>query len=244
MPPPPDNNGLHLAPQEIPAAPAYARNSRNRHWGRQLWWRVRVEGKTCAQAWVEVFPDSKASNQKIAYNMCSRFLKWYEAAYPETLEESGAEFDLGPHSTMSTIRDMLEAVVWRWNAEKSEYVPMDQPDHKARAAGVDRLKGMIEMSDRFQRRTVGAETPTDLQSPPKIDTPQEFETWAGGPGRARAALVVWGLVENTTSAARSRWAPPWARFLRAAPGLRRQAQRPSGTAAVNRVPDPRIRWSG
>ena len=88
MVPPSDNNGLHLVPQETPAAPAYARNSRNRHWGRQLWFRIRVEGKTYAQAWMEVFPESGASSKKTARDMCSRFLKWYEAAYPKTIEEA------------------------------------------------------------------------------------------------------------------------------------------------------------
>ena len=35
---------------------------------------------------------------------------------------------------------------------------MDQPDHKARAAGVDRLKGMIEMSDRSRSASPTAGT--------------------------------------------------------------------------------------
>ena len=104
MPPPPDNNGLHLVPREPPAVPAYARNSRNRHWGRQLWWRVRGEEKTMAQAWMEVFPDSSASSKKNASDMCSRFLKWYDREYPETLEESGAEHDFGPHTLMEDSR--------------------------------------------------------------------------------------------------------------------------------------------
>ena len=175
---PPDNNGLHLVPRETPAVPAYARNSRNRHRGRQLWFRIRVERKPMAQAWMEVFPESSANSKKSASNMCSRFMKWYDATYPETFEEAASEFDLGPHRMMAAVNDMLEAVVWRWDAKKGEYVPTKQPDHKARAAGVDRLKAMIEMSDRFQKRTIGEETPTDLQLPPKFNTPQEFETWA------------------------------------------------------------------
>ena len=178
MPPPPDNNDRSLVPQENPAAPAYAQNSRNRHVGRQLWFRIRVERKPMAQAWMEVFPESGANSKKSASNMCSRFMKWYDVTYPETFEEAASEFDLGPHRMMAAVNDMLEAVVWRWNAEKGEHVPTKQPDYKARAAGVAWLKAMIEMSDRFQKRTIGAETPTDLQLPPKFDTPQEFETWA------------------------------------------------------------------
>ena len=178
MPLPPDNNGLHLVPRETPAVPAYARNSRNRHWGRQLWFRIRVEGKTMAQAWMEVSPDSSANSKKSASNMCSRFMKWYDREYPETFDEAGLVFDLGPHSLMSTIRDMLNAVVWRWDAKKGKYAPTKEPDHKTRAAGVDRLIKTMEMSDRWMKRAVGEEMPTDLQSPPKIDTPQEFETWA------------------------------------------------------------------
>ena len=175
---PPDNNGLHLVPRETPAVPAYARNSRNRHWGRQLWWRVRVEGKTMAQAWMEVFPDSKASSRDSARNMCSRFMKWYDREYPETLEESGAEHDFGPHTLMELLDDLRNAVVWRWDAEKGEHVPTKQPDYKARAAAFDRLMKVIEASDRWKKRAVGEEAPTDLQLPPKFDTPQEFETWA------------------------------------------------------------------
>ena len=159
MTPPPDNNGLILVPQETPAAPAYARNSRNRHWGRQLWWRIRVEGKPPAQAWMAGFPSSKASSKKSAYYRCSRFMRWYEATYPETLEESGAEYDLGPHSMVATVRDMLKAVVWRWNAEQGKYLPTEQPDFKARAAGFDRLKALIEMSDREARGVQGSDKP-------------------------------------------------------------------------------------
>ena len=66
--------------------------------------------------------------------MCSRFMKWYDREYPETLEESGAEHDLGPHTLMELLDDMLNAVVWRWDAEKGEHVPTKQPDYKARAA--------------------------------------------------------------------------------------------------------------
>ena len=91
MPPPPDNNDRSLVPREPPAVPAYASNSRNRHWGRQLWFRIRVEGKTMAQAWMEVFPSSKASSKKSAYDRCSRFMKWYDVTYPETIDEAAAE---------------------------------------------------------------------------------------------------------------------------------------------------------
>ena len=159
MPPPPDNNGLHLVPRETPAVPAYARNSRNRHRGRQLWFRIRVEGKTMAQAWMEVSPDSSANSKKSASNMCSRFMKWYDREYPETFDEAGLVFDLGPHSMMATVRDMLKAVVWRWNAEQGKYLPTEQPDFKARAAGFDRLKALIEMSDREARGVQGSDKP-------------------------------------------------------------------------------------
>ena len=131
-----------------------------------------------AQAWMEVFPESAANSKKSASNMCSRFMKWYEAAYPETLEESGAEYDLGPHTLMQIIDDLRSAVVWRWDAVKGEHVPTKQPDYRARAAAFDRLIKAMEMSDRWKKRAVGEETPTDLQLPPKFNTPQEFETWA------------------------------------------------------------------
>ena len=178
MVPPSDNNGLHLVPRETLAVPAYARNARNRHWGRQLWWCVRVEGKTYAQAWTEVFPESRASSKKNARDMCSRFLKWYDVIYPETFEESATEFNLGPQRMMALVDDMLNAVVWRWDPEKGEHVPTKQPDYKARVAAWDRLKTAMEMSDRWKKRAVGDESPTDLQLPPKFDTPQQFEEWA------------------------------------------------------------------
>ena len=168
-------------PQEQPKlkkVSPYVASETNRILGYRLWFRVKHEHVSPADAWGEVFPNSKSRGDN-AKNQANRFLKWYEETYPPTFDQVANALGLTPYMIMKNIRLMMRATLWKWSEADKKEVNTGRPDLKMRAMGHDRLMKLVEKSERWRKQFLEQEAnrPTQLNTPPEHATVEEWEAW-------------------------------------------------------------------
>ena len=101
-------------PVERTVVKYYEPSETNRINGYRLWFRIRVEGVTPAEAWRGVFPGSTSSDSS-ARVQAQRLLKFYEEEYPPTFAQVANALGLSPYVLLANLKDALEATIWEWD---------------------------------------------------------------------------------------------------------------------------------
>lgn len=176
--PPPSPQKLPV-PIEKQGRKYYERNKLNAHIGRLLWFRVRVQGMSTHDAWMDLHPDTKAARRSVQV-MASRFLKWYDENYPATFHEIAQAYNLNPDRMGEILDECFNAKIWRWDPKQEQYVETNEPNLKMRLAAWDRLLKLMEKDEKWRKQFLEQEQdrPMQFNIPPEHATVEQWEEWA------------------------------------------------------------------